>query len=144
MNSTLTPKRIYLAGPMRGIPEFNFPRFNAVAAALRANGHEVFNPAEKDIERHGGVNISAGNANGDVDRARQEHGFSLRQALHDDFTYICKTANCLCLLPGWEHSGGSRAEHAVASALTYEGMEIMYLHEDLVRLMERAAELQDA
>ena len=39
-------KRIYLAGPMSGLPDFNYPAFHAAAAVLRAQGHYVENPAE--------------------------------------------------------------------------------------------------
>lgn len=38
--------KIYISGPMTGLPEHNFPAFNAKAAELRAQGHEVVNPAE--------------------------------------------------------------------------------------------------
>jgi hypothetical protein len=38
--------RIYLAGPMTGIDEYNFPLFNKTARELRLYNHEVFNPAE--------------------------------------------------------------------------------------------------
>lgn len=71
---------LYLAGPMRGIPEFNFPAFMSAAADLRAQGHIVFNPAERDNRVHG-CDISKGNATGDETQAMIEHGFSLRLAL---------------------------------------------------------------
>lgn len=115
--------RIYLAGPMTGIPEFNFPLFNSTTAALRKMGHEVFNPAERDIERHGGVDISKGNVSGSQEHAVKEHGFSLREALADDCNYICRTADAIYMLPGWEMSSGARAEHALAVALKHK---IMY------------------
>ena len=143
MTSDASPKRIYLAGPMRGIPQFNFPRFNAVAKALRANGHEVFNPAEKDNERHG-TDISAGNNEGSVEKAKATHGFSLRDALAMDLDYICHKATTLALLPGWEKSDGAQAEWRTAIALKGEGVDIIYLTEEVVKLMERAAEIMEA
>lgn len=138
-----SPKRIYIAGPMRGIPEFNFPRFHAVTQAFRANGHEVFSPAERDSERHGGVNIAAGNKAGCIEQATTMHGFSLRDALNDDLHYICTRAEVVALLPGWEKSDGAQAEWRTAIALKPVGVEIIYLTEDTVKLMERAAELME-
>lgn len=41
--------RVYVAGPMTGIPDFNYPAFNAVADQLRAQGYEVENPADHGI-----------------------------------------------------------------------------------------------
>ncbi|MDT0355666.1 DUF4406 domain-containing protein [Herbaspirillum huttiense F1] len=38
--------KLYLAGPMTGLPDLNFPRFHEEAARLRALGHEIVNPAE--------------------------------------------------------------------------------------------------
>lgn len=138
-----TPTRhVYIAGPMQGIPNFNFPRFNAVAAAFRASGHSVFNPAEKDIERHGGVNISKGNDSGSLAVAKEAHAFSLRQALSEDCAYICGPCDTIVLLPGWEKSNGAQAEHRLAVALQSEGMEIIYLTPEIANMMERAHALQ--
>lgn len=109
--------KIYLAGPMRGIPEFNYPAFHVGAAKLRAEGHFVFSPAERDIERHGGVDISKGNETGSNDRAVAEHGFNIREALKDDMVFICLEADAIALLPGWENSKGAQAERATAIAL---------------------------
>lgn len=39
-------QRIYLSGPMTGLPDYNYPAFNAEAARLRALGYTVENPAE--------------------------------------------------------------------------------------------------
>lgn len=40
--------RLYLAGPMTGLPEKNYPAFHAEAARLRALGYTVVSPAEID------------------------------------------------------------------------------------------------
>lgn len=115
--------KLYLAGPMRNIPEFNFPAFHAAAAKLRSEGHSVFNPAERDIEHHG-TDISKGNATGSEEQATQDHGFSLRDALCADLTYICQTADAIALLPGWQNSKGARAERATAEALSLKIIEL--------------------
>lgn len=114
--------KIYLAGPMRGIPEFNYPAFHAASAKLRADGHVVFSPAEKDIERDG-VDWGKAQTDGDL-KAAEAKGFSLRQALGDDLAWICSEAEAIALLPGWQHSKGANAERATALAL---GLEIIIL-----------------
>lgn len=43
------PQRIYISGPMTGLPDFNKPAFHGVAAALRGAGFDVCNPAENGI-----------------------------------------------------------------------------------------------
>ncbi|WP_244886032.1 DUF4406 domain-containing protein [Pseudomonas marginalis] len=39
-------KRIYLSGPMTGLPGLNFAAFHAMTTNLCAVGHAVTNPAE--------------------------------------------------------------------------------------------------
>jgi hypothetical protein len=39
-------KRIYIAGPMTGLPDLNYSAFHSEAARLRGLGHHVENPAE--------------------------------------------------------------------------------------------------
>lgn len=112
-----TSKRVYLAGPMTGIPHFNYPAFHAAASALRADGCTVFNPAEHDTEMYG-KDIS--NSDGCAIKAAQEHGFDRRAALKADLTWICENADAIALLPGWEKSSGANAELALAKALSLE------------------------
>ena len=112
---------VYLAGPMRGIENFNFPAFHAAAAKLRAEGHVVFNPAERDEERHG-TNVSK-SATGDLEDIKKT-GFSLREALGADSAWICAQADAIYLLPGWQNSKGATAERALGIAL---GLEIVEL-----------------
>lgn len=111
--------KVYLAGPMRGIPHFNFPAFREGAQRLRGQGHEVFSPAERDNEHHG-TDISADNLTGSEKQAEQAHGFSLRDALGADLEFICREADAIALLPGWENSTGVAAELATAKALRLE------------------------
>lgn len=108
---------------MRGIPNFNFPAFHAAAAKLRADGHEVFSPAERDIAIHGAV-FADSNPTGANAKAEADHGFNLREALADDLAWICLHADAVALLPGWTSSKGANAERATAIALGLEMFEL--------------------
>lgn len=93
--------RLYLAGPMRGRPELNYPAFAKAASLLRADGHEVFCPPEYDAT----LGLDASVFDG------------LREALAVDLTWICKQAEGLVVLPDWRKSLGATAEVATANAL---------------------------
>lgn len=40
--------RLYIAGPMTGLPEFNYPAFFEAAERLEAEGYDTLNPARTD------------------------------------------------------------------------------------------------
>jgi len=120
--------KLYLAGPMRGYPKFNFPAFDFAAAKLRSQGFEVFSPADNDRQRMGDKPFSS-NDTGDEIKLEKDTGFNIRQALTDDTHYICVHADGIALLPGWEKSSGAKAEHALAEAL---GHTVIILGKDYV------------
>ena len=86
----------YIAGPMTGLPEFNYPAFNAVAAELRNSGVDVVSPTELH--------------DGDTSRP---YDYYLRLGLK-----ALLDCDEIVLLPGWENSRGARLELAVAEALS--------------------------
>lgn len=117
---------IYLAGPMRGIKDFNFPAFFAAAEKLRAEGHSVFNPAERDVEEFGPDRLKT--ATGSEEEVSRNLGFSgltlARKCFLHDTHYICTTADAIYVLPGWETSRGAKAERALGEAI---GLKIVEL-----------------
>lgn len=116
---------IYLAGPMRGYKDFNFPAFMQAAKELRSQGHTVFNPAERDLERdiEEGREPTWQSETGDISAAEAK-GFDRRLAITDDLTYIIQKADAIALLPGWETSKGANAEFWTAKFLDLEVIEL--------------------
>ena len=106
--------KLYLAGKMRGVKDFNFPAFHAAAARLRALGYEVFNPAEHDERKHG-PGFAKSETGDPKDIAHT--GFDLRATLAEDLAWIAKEAYGVATLPGYEQSKGATAEVALAHAL---------------------------
>lgn len=93
-------KRLYLAGPMTGLAEYNYPAFNAEAARLRALGYHVENPAENPAPA--------------VNKWELYMRPAIRQML---------TCDSVALLPGWPHSRGANVEVELAIHL---GMTVVY------------------
>lgn len=118
--------RIYLAGPMRGIPNFNFPAFDYAAAKLRNQGHHVFSPAERDREAYG-ADIE-NNPTGDEAKVTNP-ACTIRDCMLVDTQWICVHAEAVALLPGWEKSKGANAERALAEAI---GLTIITLGTDYI------------
>ncbi|MGV8867666.1 MAG: DUF4406 domain-containing protein [Janthinobacterium svalbardensis] len=86
--------KIYIAGPMTGRAQFNYPAFHRAATLLRAAGHVVINPAEKPAP-------SCGSWLGYM-------RMSVAQVAGVD---------CLVMLPGWPFSKGARIEYLIAKLL---------------------------
>jgi len=95
--------KVYLAGPMRGYPQFNFPAFDEATALLRGQGHDVFSPAERDRD--------VDNFDPEKDKVK-----SLSYYMQFDLPEVCKADAVVCL-PGWEKSQGARLEVHVAREL---------------------------
>ena len=109
--------KIYLAGPMRGAENYNFPLFDHVAEQLRQQGHEVFNPADLTRDIFGGLEPFLAMP------LDEQHG-AVRQLLAKELFWICRQADAVYLLPGWQDSLGATAERTVAMALDLEVVEV--------------------
>jgi hypothetical protein len=117
-------KSIYIAGPMSGLPEFNFPAFFAAQRELEAEGWKVFNPAEKDQEKD--LDAKAVRT-GDAQLAIAK-GFDFREAFLWDMTKIIQ-GNGIYMLKGWEQSPGAIAEHRTACAMQKHYPEFVILYQ---------------
>lgn len=102
---------VYISGPMRHKPGFNFDAFDQADKVLQEHGYTTFNPAAKD--RANGFDFSTLTGEEDL----SEYGFNLREALGEDLQWICAQADLVIVLPGWEKSLGAKAEVAAAQAL---------------------------
>lgn len=81
--------KIYIAGPMTGIPDYNRPAFNEYAAKLVAQGHTVLNPATLPD--------------------------GLEQSEYMDICLaMVRACDELYALPGWEDSLGASVEYDYA------------------------------
>lgn len=124
--------KIYLAGPMSGIPQFNFPLFMAVTETLRATGWEVVSPAELDDAEDKGAALSS--KDGDPNNRDAMGGKTWGDFLARDVKLIADSGiEGIIFLPGWERSRGARLEASVGLLC---GMKFFYWSEHQVEALE--------
>ena len=92
--------RLYVSGPITGLPKLNKPVFASAATRLRGAGHTVINPHEIG--------------------APSEQMLPWESYLRADLVAMLTGADALALLSGWERSRGAALEHHVATALGWE------------------------
>jgi hypothetical protein len=95
---------VYIAGPMSGIEDYNFPAFFKVQRRWEKAGHTVWNPAaqpgEKEVIKQSPEDVQA----------------MFPQLIRRDIHLILKCTG-LVILPGWAHSKGARFEVHLATVL---------------------------
>ena len=95
----LDGKKVYIAGPMTGIPEFNRPAFYAAEEYLKGHGAKVMNPA---ILPDG-----------------WEHRSYMNIAIP-----MMMECDAVALLPGWQESAGARVEFTRSRAFALQQMRL--------------------
>lgn len=96
-------RRAYIAGPMTGLPQHNYPAFLSAEADVAAAGFVVINPAKN------GLPASA----------------PWDQHMRRDIAMLV-TCDVIVMLPGWSDSRGATLENLIARRL---GMKVIELHE---------------
>ena len=86
--------KVYISGPMTGIPHFNYPLFHAAASAIERHGDVALNPASQPIQP----------------------GQTRARYLRKDLLLLAE-ADAITFLPDWEHSPGAKLECAIAQQI---------------------------
>ena len=95
MNEDGSPVTVYLAGPMSGLPNYNFEVFERYARILREQGYTVVSPH---------------------DTAGQATHLPRSWYFRMDFAIIANV-DYVFFIPGWQTSAGARAEAIMATEM---------------------------
>lgn len=96
----------YLAGPMTGLPEHNYPAFAAAKADLESIGFKILSPHEIDFK--------------ETPETRGTKHYSVY--LREGFKLLLRCQGII-LLPDWTMSRGAMAEFYLAHSLGMAAMQ---------------------
>ncbi len=122
--------RIYLAGPMRGIPQCNFPAFLAAEDSIFSleEGHVPVNPARISFALWKKKNLIPRDAR--IEEMLESiddlaPSCAVAEYLREDFRHLLR-CDAIALLPGWEKSEGANKELTLA---TWLGLKVFTFKE---------------
>ena len=110
--------KIYIAGQMRGIPQYNYQEFMYAEQVLRDRGYMPINPVRMDKAR--GFDLLTLPASTDW------HSFPPGMDMQETAMHCAReviSADGIYMLKSWRFSKGAQAEHAIADWL---GKVILY------------------
>lgn len=112
--------RLYLSGPMTGLPEHNFKAFQEYATKLRTEGHTVIDPSEND-----------------AGHVRQDRKYYLKT---DILHLLTSDLDAVCVMPGWKDSKGATLEVMIAKEMEIPILDIKTMkpwHESILDEAQR-------
>lgn len=118
--------KVYIAGPMTNMPQFNVPLFDRVAGELRQKGYEVVSPAELDSQtmRQAALASHDGNLDELEKTTKETWGHVLAR---DVLVLSDHGVEGIVLLPNWYKSRGATLE---ANVGLLNGLEFFAYQED--------------
>ena len=118
--------KIYIAGPMRGKPDWNYEAFNNAEKRLVDNGWKTINPATLDSNHQDTINLNCASESFDPDNDVHHQDVN-RRIMKRDVDVICDECEAIYMLKGWQNSQGACAEFYLACSI---GLDIYYESSD--------------
>ena len=115
--------KLYIAGPMTGYPEYNFPAFDEAKERLEQAGYEVVSPADLDREMGFDPNTTVWGKD------------KLKEVFKNDIVHLME-CDGVALLAGHKGSKGAQAETTIARWL---GLTVMMAHDWIEEATEESS-----
>lgn len=120
-------KSVYIAGPMTGYEDYNYPAFHAAAERWRDAGWQVFNPAEHELP------TAEQEATLTPDEIRALY-------MRKDLEWVM-ASDAIAVLPGWQKSKGANVEVAVARILNLPVLDALTMEPYSESILDEASRI---
>ena len=126
-----TAMKAYIAGPMSGIPQCNFPLFDYMTHILRNRDWEIISPAELDKPEIRAESLAS--------KDGSAHSGKWGEFLSRDVKMIAdEGVEAIFLLPGWQDSKGAKLEAFVGALL---GLQFFVIPPDHITPMPHSVDV---